>query len=362
MDLWGDGKVFVDPAIGNLPAAEIARYLGPGWTIVQGGTYGYQPVTVVPLPDGWAVDFALKVVGSGDASYEMNPSIPSSWEVRNILFYKRADGLVDVYDAAGRYRFTSEPESHVGLLELFTKAVIMAGIGAGIAEIASVAQAGGLASQQPVSPVTSGATNVGTQDVIFQDGFSDWDFSDVGLDDYLGTDPGMSVVDFPTGYPSELPAWPDIPIPDVNISPVPATGSGGSWLTTIRDATGAIREIGGAVIATAQVVRSFNGAVEPASPARVVNANTGTVNGVRPPVGTMQLAADGSAIINNGDGTYTVIRPDGTRYTRSYAGGAIGSAVSEGGLFGLDPKMVAIGAAGVALLLMLNIRGSRSRH
>lgn len=169
------------------------------------------------------------------------------------------------------------------------------------------------------------------------------------LDSYDGFDWGDSWSDWggsvDTGY---IPTAPDYPIPDINIAPA----NGGSWTTWVKDATGATREVLGAVLSVAQTVKAFQGQIEPAGPARIANPSTGLVNGQRPPTGVMQLAPDGSAIINNGDGTYTVIRPDGSRYTGRYnSPGLLG-----GGLGGVNTNTLLLGALGLGAVMLLSKR------
>ncbi len=85
----------------------------------------------------------------------------------------------------------------------------------------------------------------------------------------------------------------------------------------------------------------------------VRNTATGATALTRPEVGVPYVLADGSTIINNGNGTYTTVKADGSSVTRSYdaAGGAgIGSMLSS-----IHPAVWAIG--GVGLVLALSGRG-----
>lgn len=108
-----------------------------------------------------------------------------------------------------------------------------------------------------------------------------------------------------------------------------------------------------AINSTARIVRpdgtvsviTSNGMVQSRSPA-------GAVTSAKPPVGVPQSTADGNVIVNNGDGTYTVISPAGQTATYNYASG---SASSGGILSGISTPMLIAG--GAAVLLLLKRRG-----
>lgn len=99
---------------------------------------------------------------------------------------------------------------------------------------------------------------------------------------------------------------------------------------------------------SARVVRP-NGSIS------VVGANgliqtrdaAGNVTAGKPPVGVPQASVNGNYIVNNGDGTYTTIAPDGSRQVLSYGGAASGG----DGLFGLSPSMT-IGLIGIGVALL----------
>lgn len=98
---------------------------------------------------------------------------------------------------------------------------------------------------------------------------------------------------------------------------------------------------------TARVVRpdgsvsviTDNGLVSTRSP-------SGQVTTTRPPVGVPQSTVNGNTIVNNGDGTYTVVAPDGRTATYRYS---IGAAATSGE--GLSPMTLALIAGGTFLLL-----------
>lgn len=71
-------------------------------------------------------------------------------------------------------------------------------------------------------------------------------------------------------------------------------------------------------------------------------AANGSITVGKPPVGVPQATPNGNFVVNNGDGTYTVVAPDGARQTLRYA--------DSSGLFGdISPTMI---AAGVGLLFI----------
>lgn len=98
---------------------------------------------------------------------------------------------------------------------------------------------------------------------------------------------------------------------------------------------------------TARVVRADgsvsvitdNGLVSTRSP-------TGQVTSSKPPVGVPQTTVNGNVVVNNGDGSYTVVAPDGRTATYRYSTGAA-AASGEG----LSPMTLALIAGGAFLLL-----------
>lgn len=70
----------------------------------------------------------------------------------------------------------------------------------------------------------------------------------------------------------------------------------------------------------------------------------GQITASRPPVGIPQATVDGNYIVNNGDGSYSVVSPTGQTARYSY------SPTSAGG-FELSPTMIAAGAALLVVLL-----------
>lgn len=87
----------------------------------------------------------------------------------------------------------------------------------------------------------------------------------------------------------------------------------------------------------------------------VRNTATGGYSVQRPPVGTPFVMADGRTIINNGDGTYTLIARDGTSQRLPYTAqaGAVAPGMGSGGsLGGIPPIYLAGGALVIGALLL----------
>lgn len=74
---------------------------------------------------------------------------------------------------------------------------------------------------------------------------------------------------------------------------------------------------------------------------------SGNIVAGKPPVGVPQATLTGNYIVNNGDGTYSVVAPDGTTRVMQYGGGASGG----DGLFGLSPAMT-IGLVGLGVAFL----------
>lgn len=78
-------------------------------------------------------------------------------------------------------------------------------------------------------------------------------------------------------------------------------------------------------------------------------APDGTVSAARPPVGVPQSTVTGDLIVNNGDGTYTLISPDGRRRVIQY--GANSGSDSGAGPLGVSwPVWIALAGLGVTIL------------
>lgn len=102
-----------------------------------------------------------------------------------------------------------------------------------------------------------------------------------------------------------------------------------------------------AINTTARIVRP-DGSVSAITNNGLVSTRTpdGRVTTTRPPVGVPQTTVDGNVIVNNGDGTYTIVAPDGRSATYRYSTGTAGDAGGE-----ISPTMLALLAGGAFLLL-----------
>jgi hypothetical protein len=157
----------------------------------------------------------------------------------------------------------------------------------------------------------------------------------------------------------------DVPIE----APKPAATDPG---VSIGDTRNLVNQVSGMALAALQVVKAFKAAKSGAvvTNARTVNADGSTVsaldNGIvqtrtadgrlintRPPVGAAQSTVTGNVIVNNGDGTYTLIDGAGNRRVIQYASAAAGggSALSD-----LNWPLI-IGGAGVAIAAARLLKG-----
>lgn len=83
----------------------------------------------------------------------------------------------------------------------------------------------------------------------------------------------------------------------------------------------------------------------------------------RPTVGVPHSTVTGNIAINNGDGSYILIRPDGSstvnRYGRYDSAGTDGGSLSSGSVFGNIPPALLIGGGVLILALATSAKGSR---
>jgi hypothetical protein len=148
-------------------------------------------------------------------------------------------------------------------------------------------------------------------------------------------------------------------------APIPANGGGGSTF----DASNIISTGTRAALAALQLVNAYKASRNPGlnPTARYVDPSTGAViaasdNGLiqtqtiggavtsrRPPVGQPQMTTTGNIVVNNGDGTYTLIDGNGNRTVRAYAPT---SSFGSGSLSSLlTPMNLAIGGAALFFLM-----------
>lgn len=251
----------------------------------------------------------------------------------------------------------------------------------------SIAEAVGMAG------LSYGASNVGdffdlTSDPIFSGdfgqtpGFSfDWDGQSIDVR------PAETIPDIPMPTPISLDM--DQPLPPIQWDPVTFDPiADGALINTLPVDTrtgnpivpsvtpppnsnawslsNVTQGISAAAMAALQLVKAYRSLDTPSvqTSARVVRPNgavsvvgsngliqtrdaAGNITAGKPPVGVPQATLAGNYIVNNGDGTYTVIAPDGTRRVMQYGGGASGG----DGLFGLSPTMT-IGLIGLGVAFL----------
>jgi len=190
----------------------------------------------------------------------------------------------------------------------------------------------------------------------------DWGEGGGGYDD-SGYNPGWDSplpTDLPPyQYPTTLPPIEPVPIPDMGSQPFPTNSSAYNPQTIIQTVTAA-------AMAGLQLVAAFRNLNNPVQPiARTVTANggvavvgnngliqtrssTGSVSYSRPPVGVAQATLDGSWVVNNGNGTYTLVNSAGQSETRTYSTPSTAQASASG--FQVSPVMLALGAGALLLI------------
>lgn len=152
------------------------------------------------------------------------------------------------------------------------------------------------------------------------------------------------------------------PEPAVPVTPAPDTFSLQSVVQSVSFAAmsalnlvAAYKKTMSPINAQARMVQS-NGAVVAATDAGVVQTRdpNGNVHSVRPPVGVPQSTISGNIIVNNGDGTFTLIAPDGTQRVIAY-----GSDSTSGGILSsISPGLLLTAGLGIAGLALQ----ARRRH
>lgn len=196
-------------------------------------------------------------------------------------------------------------------------------------------------------------------------GYYGFDFSPGTIYQPGGFDGGWPVVQQPAYTPTGAnpPPSPALPAAPAAPAPAPATPPASTF-----NPAQLIQQISGAAMAALSLVRAYRDALNPrpVTTARMVGANgavtaatsngtiqtrnpNGTISTTLPPVGVPQATVDGNLIVNNGNGTYTVIFPDGRTEVRRYAPGAGDDPFASipGGL-----PVVGIIAAGAAFFLL----------
>lgn len=146
--------------------------------------------------------------------------------------------------------------------------------------------------------------------------------------------------------------------PTVTSTPAPApvsTDTGGAWIANLTNLALAAIKVNQAYQASkAPQPRTMTQAggmqktPNPDGTVSVRNPATGQVSLQRPEVGVPYVLADGRSIINNGDGTYSLILPDGSVQRRSYPTTPSGAS-SSGPPAWLTPTTAALAAGGLLL-------------
>lgn len=151
-------------------------------------------------------------------------------------------------------------------------------------------------------------------------------------------------------------------IPTVQIEPASAAPTDAGALSTFKDLTMGVTY---AMTAALQLVNAYQKVkAPPINPiARTVNGSTviaatdngliqtrdasGRVTQTKPAIGQPQLTTTGNMIVNNGDGTFTLIGADGSRRIISYPSSSyiptIGGGSLSGALAGINPAWLAAG-------------------
>lgn len=142
----------------------------------------------------------------------------------------------------------------------------------------------------------------------------------------------------------------------ISVDPAPASSfDAGDVLVTLTNAALAVIKVNAAYQATqapaprtAVQQGSYVKTPNPNGTVTVRNTQTGATQVTKPEVGTPYVMANGSTIINNGNGTFTTIRPDGTATTSAYTSNA-----SAGFALGDIPPALLYGGLGLGALLLL---------
>ena len=139
------------------------------------------------------------------------------------------------------------------------------------------------------------------------------------------------------------------------VSAVPASSSGDIF-ASITSAALALIKVNAAYQAsqspqprTAVQSGSYVKTPNPNGTLTVRNTQTGATQTTKPEVGAPYVLPNGSTIINNGNGTFTTIRPDGQTTTAAYA------STASAGASGIPP-VVLYGGLGLAAFLLLRPR------
>lgn len=201
-------------------------------------------------------------------------------------------------------------------------------VGAGVAGETGLELVGAVAKSATTALISGRGINDAVSSVLVNAGFnsiSEVFAMPINTDDYGGPDYDWREIDDAATedpmtrldvLPPVLPPWDTDPLNPVSIPEIVITpGGGNGWKPS---------DVMSAALA---LVRAYRG-VAPANTPRangqgviVQRTTTGALATTRPAVGVAIPTADGGAVINNGDNTYTLIRADGARSVRPYSSG-----------------------------------------
>lgn len=250
--------------------------------------------------------------------------------------------------------------------------------------------------------LSQGVTRMSADDsFIFQSiepEFDANDISGVGFGDFWTNEPVAVPYDFGSAFGefsfgdfvSDIPALPDLQLPpaDLSINPVdwnpfPTVTTGGVVSAPPANQLPAnpnsqsytpsqiIQGVTSAAMSALNLVRAYRQLDSPAvqTTARVVRPNgavsvignngliqtrnpDGSVSSALPPVGVPQATTSGNYVVNNGDGTYTVVSPAGQSQTVRYSStvSATAASGSQNLIPGVSNTILLFGAVGAFLL------------
>lgn len=167
------------------------------------------------------------------------------------------------------------------------------------------------------------------------------------------------------------PAPPFIDVPNITIPPTTPANEGSDWLGSVVTGVTALAAAAMKLIPTIQALRNGDviksgsmtntGGVVTANSNGTINtrnSTTGAVSTTIPPVGKAYQTPDGNIITNNGNGTYTVVKPDGSRYVGNYtATSTTGGGLNVGAGSGFFDKPQNVMIAGGLVLAVLLLKG-----
>lgn len=170
-------------------------------------------------------------------------------------------------------------------------------------------------------------------------------------------------------YVYAMPEMPPIPVPEVTIAPTAPIAP----TSPLQSVDQIIKTVSGAAMSAISLVRAWETRKLPPNPvaqarrpdgATVTARSDGTVitrttdgrtTVTRPEVGLPQSTVDGFVVVNNGDGTYTRIDPNGNAQTLRYAAPSTGGGTGAGGItiHGIGEVSYGVLIAGIGAVALL---------